>query len=317
MYILLYLMVMFGYWISLKKSILVGNLTFVSLGLVVDTISQCFRVGSIEHGFEKRDRFVELGRSIVASVTDSGIVSWQSLAKFAGRAIAFSLAIPFMRHFLSVQYSVLTGREVRWTDKKLPNSLVRAISQRRGDNVVIAGEESVRGFLREVEACLALVKEDRSYPFISERHQSIVLLENDATLKQNGMLLELTEEARAAGEMAPWGENRTYEFGQLLPGTVFDIDMADTNSGICGMTGLWATPASINNTPWLLELFQNTRISIGIDNFELVNSFNRGGVSGVGTLLKVQLITAMVYFMWSWNCVFNVYHVPGVDNRAE
>ena len=317
MYILLYLLVFFGYWISVKKSILRGNFSFVSLGLVVDTVDQCFRVGSLEHGFGKRDRFVELGRFIVASVTSSGSVGWQDLAKFAGRAIAFSLAVPFMRHFLSVQYSVLTGREVRWTDKSVSNLLVRAISQRRGDQIDIVGGESVRGFLREVEACVALVLEDRKYPFFAEQHQSIVQVENDATLKQNGMLLELTDEAKAAGAKAPWGEDRTYEFGQLLPGTVFDIDMNDTNSGICEMTGLWMTFASINNTPWLLELFRNTRVSIGIDNFELVNSFNRGGVSGVGTLLKVQLITAMVYYMWSWNCIFHVYHVPGVDNRAE
>jgi len=88
------LLVIFGYWVSIKKSVFEGDFTFKSLGLVADSIHQCFRVGSELHGYQKRDAFVGLGASLVASARETGCISWQSGARFAGQGISFMQAIP-------------------------------------------------------------------------------------------------------------------------------------------------------------------------------------------------------------------------------
>ena len=132
-----------------------------------------------------------------------------------------------------------------------------AISRRRGDLVIIDGDVALRNFVTEVESVMKLVMEDRVYPFIREDHASIVQVQNDATLRQNGMFLELTEAARAAGAEAPWGEKHSYAFGQLLPDVVLGYDMVEANSGVAELPGLWQTFASIDNTPHLRELFEN------------------------------------------------------------
>ena len=80
------LLVIFGYWVSIKKSVFEGDFTFKSLGLVADSIHQCFRVGSELHGYQKRDAFVELGASLVGSARETRVrmyllAEWSSLRR--------------------------------------------------------------------------------------------------------------------------------------------------------------------------------------------------------------------------------------------
>ena len=309
-------LVCFGYFVS-SKTLLRGRPTCVSLGLVVDTIQQCFLVGSVEHGYKKRDAFVSLGESILESVRATGGVSWLSAASFAGRAMAFALAIPVIRWFLNRQYGAICGRPVRWGNSAASAALVFATSHRRGDTLLLATGDVRAGYLREIEACMRLVNEDRVYPFIHERHACIVQLETDATLSAFGGYLELTPDALAAGRHAPWGPDHSYAFGQLLPDEVFGFHLGGSNSGITEMTGLWLTLAAIASQPHLLALFRNKFVRIGLDNQEAVTAYNSGAVSGEGCLVKAELVVAVLHFMWDWNCIFQFRHVKGIHNRAD
>ena len=162
-----------------------------------------------------------------------------------------------IRFFLNCQYSILSGRQLRFGSSFQASTAVFAISRRRGDLVTIDGDVAIKNFITEVESLIKLVMQDKVYPFIREDHASIIQVQNDATLRQNGMYLELTEAARAAGAEAPWGEEHSYAFGQLLPDVVLGYDMEEANSGVAELAGLWCTFASIHNTPHLRELFGN------------------------------------------------------------
>jgi len=83
-YLLLCVLALFGVWASEKKSVLEGRYDFKTPGMVCDTEKQCFLVGSVRHGFEKRDRFLAIGEGLISTVEGEGYVDCADASTFAG-----------------------------------------------------------------------------------------------------------------------------------------------------------------------------------------------------------------------------------------
>jgi hypothetical protein len=304
---------LFGLWISYSKSQLQGKPRWVTLGFVCDTEQGAFLIGSGEFGYRKRDEAIELGNALAADARDNdGRISWPMAAKYAGKAISFSQACPFIRFLLNRQYSVLYERHVWWGKTPEENAVVVPISRIEGDDVVIAPGEGRAAYIREVLCIVQVLSEGKVWPFVEERHASICQLLTDATLDQGGGVIRLTPTAKEAGVRAPWGHDEPFAFGQLLPEMLFGCHMGGINSGIGEWAGLWITLAAIDSDPVLRRLFENCIVSVKMDNAEVVASMNSGAVGGAGTLVKSEILLAVLHFMWRWNCKFQFTHVPGI-----
>jgi len=314
-YVLLVLMWWFGYTASLSKSVLEGRYDFRTLGLVCDSKLQSFLVGNARYGFDKRDEYIALGRSLAAAARDELRISWVSASRFAGKSIAWSKAIPFMRHVLNINYAVIHQRAVRWGRDTIDAGELLPISAREGDDVTLKPGPALSSYIREVLTCVHLVSSERVWPFLCERHACILLVEQDARLIQGGVYLELTAEAKAAGVQSPWGTKYNQAFGNLLPEVVEGYRITHgVTSGIGEIAGLWLTLAAIDNDPDLRRHFQGVIIRIWMDNFEVVQSYRKGAVSGEGTLVKSAVLLSILHFAWSWDSVFELAHVPGKCN---
>ena len=87
--------------------------------------------------------------------------------------IAWSAAIPFMRHVLNCIYAVIHHRVVRWGRNAMGAGGLMPISPRGGDEVTIVPGPALVSFIREVLTCVELVRSDRVWPFLYERHACI------------------------------------------------------------------------------------------------------------------------------------------------
>jgi hypothetical protein len=136
-------------------------------------------------------------------------------------------------------------------------------------------------------------------------------------LKGYGCHIELTEEAKARGRLAPWGEGNEVAFGGLLPELTHGFHLGGSNSGICEFTGLFLVLASIDADPVLRAMFQTVQVIVELDNLECVIALNTGSVGGGGTLVKSSLLLAVLNFAYQWQCRFHFRHVAGVLNKAD
>ena len=317
-YKLLMLLLIFGYWASKAKSDLTGRTAWVTLGFVCDTRLGAFLVGSEEFGYKKRDTTIALGEAIVSGVQNAnGRICWLTAAKFAGKVMSMVAAIHYIRYLLNLNYAVLAGRKVWWGETPEENKNVVPISVLEGDDILLDPGPGRDAYVREIKTILRILREGRVWPFLDSRHASICQLLTDATLDQGGGVILLTEEAKAAGIAAPWGHDEGYAFGQMLPEMLFGCHLGGINSGIGEWAGLWITCAAIDHTPHLRELFMNTIVSVKMDNMEVVCSMNSGAVGGTGTLIKNEILLAVLHYSWRWNAKFVFRHVPGIDNPAD
>ena len=81
-----------GYTIGISKSVLCPTTSLEYLGLIVDSVSQCFRVPS-----RKIEAWAFLRESILAHKES---VHVKSLQRFQGKCISFSLAVPGAKLFI-------------------------------------------------------------------------------------------------------------------------------------------------------------------------------------------------------------------------
>jgi hypothetical protein len=217
-----------------------------------------------------------------------------------------------MRHVLNINYAVIHQRAVRWGRDTIDAGELLPISCRDGDDVILKPGPALVSYIREVLTCVQLVSSERVWPFLCERHACILLVEQDARLIQGGVYLEVTAEAKAAGVKSPWGAQYNQAFGNLLPEVVEGYRITnEVTSGIGENAGLWLTLAAIDNDPALRSHFQGVIIRIWMDNYEVVQSYRKGSVSGEGTLVKSAVLLSILHFAWSWDSVFELAHVPG------
>ena len=89
-YIASLVLVSWGYFIGLKKSILIPSQSIPYLGFISDSLKQAFIPPD-----GKKEKFTFLRESLI----NSNFVSVKSLQRFAGKAVSFSLAIPTAKLF--------------------------------------------------------------------------------------------------------------------------------------------------------------------------------------------------------------------------
>lgn len=136
-------------------------------------------------------------------------------------------------------------------------------------------------------------------------------------LKGYGCHLELTAEAKAQGQLSPWGRGNEVAFGGLLPELTHGFHLGGSNSGICEFTGLFLALASIDADPVLRAMFQSVQVIVELDNLECVIALSTGAVGGGGTLVKSSLLLAVLNYAYQWQCRFHFRHVAGVLNKAD
>ena len=98
-----------GYFLGIKKSILIPRQIVPFLGCLVDSVRQSFLL--IE---EKKQKFL----SPLRLVLDSYATDVKTLQRLSGKCILFSLAIPGTRLFLNEVYNVI-GKGLRYGSSKL------------------------------------------------------------------------------------------------------------------------------------------------------------------------------------------------------
>ena len=226
-------------------------------------------------------------------------------------------AIHFIRYLLNMNYALLAGRDVWWGDNTRDTAKIVPISRIEGEDLLVPPGAGRDAYVREVQSIMRVLREGRVWPFLESRHVSICQLLTDATLDQGGGVIRITEAAKLAGAESPWGHDQSFAFGQLLPEMLFGCHLGGINSGIGEWAGLWITLAAIDNSPELRALFENMIVSVKMDNMEVVCSMNSGAVGGSGTLIKNEILLAVLNYSWKWNSKFIFTHVPGIDNVAD
>ena len=309
LYLLFCTLQLFGLWASENKSARRGSYDCLTLGMVCDSTLQAFMLGNERLGYRKRDSFVALGRDIVATLEEEGYVSWASASRFGGKAISFKPAISVIRSVLNITYSILHQRVIKHGRTYADANRLSHISRREGDRLYLYSKEIERVYATEVQTCIRLALEGRVYPFTEERHVCICMVQTDATLKGYGCHLELTPEAKEAGLASPWGVGNEMAFGGLLPELVFGFHLGGSNSGICEFTGLFLSLAAIDANPELRRAFMNVFIQVELDNEECVIALNKMAVGGAGTLIKSELLLAVMSFGHKWQSMFKFRHV--------
>lgn len=244
----------FGYWRSVSKSSGGFKDSVRVLGLICDARVQCFRVPE-----DKLQRFLGRLDALAAMVAGGHMVDIEA-ARVAGVAMSFSGAIPTVRGELNMIFGALSQRQMRgvvagdpawWTMNE------RGSGRRKLSPAVVGplGEELVR--LR------AAVTARTEYPFVPERHTAEILLHNDATLIGSGCVVMSIDRVGRRTVIA--------EFGSTLPSHVDDdpaLAAENENTGTTELFGLMLTISAVERTPSLRGLFENSRVSCGLDNNE-------------------------------------------------
>ena len=86
MFIVVKVLVHLGYFLGLKKCVLIPVTRIVYLGMIVESLVQAFSVPK-----EKRDRFAQLREGILVRKSS---VPLKSIQRLMGKCISFSLAFP-------------------------------------------------------------------------------------------------------------------------------------------------------------------------------------------------------------------------------
>lgn len=117
-YILCFLLIHLGYFIGLKKSLLVPQLSVPYLGFISDSAQQAFRLP-----LEKKKKFLDLLEEVLKKKT----VSLRTLQKLAGKTTSLSLAVPGARLYTSCIFQAISRAIFRGRPVPLSGDLLREI----------------------------------------------------------------------------------------------------------------------------------------------------------------------------------------------
>ena len=295
----------FGYYWSSNKTATDVALSFVILGLRLDTEQQAW--------FVPPDRLAvyrDLGGSLLRCLADGSAVHLHTLSRFAGKTVYYRRVCRTLRRHQNLQYSVLSGRrlhgeidaaEPRWW-------LVTGRSQR-------TLSRGLRQLLRrEIETCVALVDPRRVHPFVGDGHTTTlvtVVHYSDTTLDRFGAVIRPTPRP---GVSTPPPE---VLFSGVLPEHVLGVLIARRNTGVVEEAGLVYELAAIDANPELRAHYENGRADFYLDNDEDVRLLSTGRVGGVHTAEKTELMWYVDHFMAKWNCHATFQYVHTLLNPAD
>ena len=121
-YIVCFVLIELGYFIGLKKSILIPQLIVPFLGFLSDAVPQAFILPQ-----EKLQKFITLRESILAKKS----VSLKNLQKLAGKMISFGLAVPAARLYASAIFRAISTATSTGCPVPLTGHLLAEISSWR------------------------------------------------------------------------------------------------------------------------------------------------------------------------------------------
>ena len=170
-FVVCYILISLGYFISLDKSILVPAQCVPYLGFTIDSVRQSFIL--LE---EKKEKFLAL----LDRIQSSDQVDVKTLQRFAGECISFSYAVPGSRLFIN-EINLAISRGLR------PSCAVKVSSHLRE-------EIEHWNFLRDWQGCL---------PWLSEFHVQIQLASDASSFAWGGVLGPFTKPVAIHDYWAP------------------------------------------------------------------------------------------------------------------
>lgn len=155
-FVVCYTLIMLGYFIGLKKSILVPRQCVPYLGFGIDSVSQSFTL--LE---EKKSKFIALTDLILSSKQ----VDVKTLQRFAGKCISFYLAVPAARLFTN----------------EVNLAISKGLHSSRPVNVTGPLRQEIQhwNFLKDWQGCL---------PWLTEFHTQIHLASDASSFAWGGIM---------------------------------------------------------------------------------------------------------------------------------
>ena len=321
-----------GYWLGPDKCNFVPNVKWTVLGLEVDTLMQCFRVP-----VSKKEDIYNLC-VVLCGHLQRGEVNLMTLARFAGKIVFVSMAVPFLKNFQNVQYSMLSdvtvdrnddaGRQPlwwKWMDRG------RVGTQRQVDR------RTCKWLLYEVMVCTELVLSKRVWGFLDMRHRSVVTHYSDATLRQAGVHI-LMDSSRApdldvkssldivfGGTLPLWMQMPDaalvvpdlVDLSALISANGTHMFLGHRNIALTEFAALVYGFMVIDVTPNMLVLYQDKRVTFFIDNKEVMFACKKGRVRGELRYKKLPLLCLVKHYEMKWNMLAQYEYVPTDDNPAD
>jgi len=287
-----------GRWVSSTKS---GGLDGVPvphtcsrvLGLIADSVAQCFRVPD--------DKVAD-----IAAITDEllaplvadpvGQLDFHLLGRWTGKMMALVPVIPRMRLYLVAPYCVLA-------DSPLHGHAHVPVGHAWYSKVHGRQYRIVRGELRvpllaALRRLRRLLVTGRVWPFLSDQHRDlcdtavaaatdapVANIYSDATLVQGGAHLEFDGDPDLGLPCTT--------FGSTLPTVVAGVVIVDLNTGVTEVSMVYRLLGALVRVPKALAALRSSRNIVHCDNMEDVRGCTTYKLGGTQVLAKARIIEAL------------------------
>jgi hypothetical protein len=309
-----------GYSFSLKKSDFEPAVVFRTLGLQLDIARQAFLVPA-----DKVVVFVSLGEELLVQL-ETGRVDFGVAARFAGQAMSFWHAKPYVRVWLNSLYLLLTGRalhsdlpsfdchqEAWWH----PSRIAGRVGERDPVRARLVAPLRV-----DILALTAMVQVEEVCAWVEPRHLHVAEFSSDATLSHAGMSIVFPRIEDEDREVAALFRGQPeLLFGGSLPAEMFTVygtaEIAGANMGTTEYAALACNMLALDRQPVLRRMVQGCRLVFKLDNFEVVCSLRGSRVTGLYSLEKLVCLLVVFSLLRDWNAVGLWEWVASEDNRAD
>ena len=316
-----------GYWWGTKKCDWEPKRKFELLGLIVDTVDQCFRVTP-----SKKEKYTKL-INMLHSQLDNGEVSLRTLAGLAGLTVYLTHAIPHLRSLQNCMYSVLSdceeGLSTYETRRPLWWEWCGGADAKRSLN-----KETTRFLRAEIDSCDMLIKNDRAWAFVHDRHVTVEHM-SDARPQQAGTVIRLPKGIEQTGSPRP----PEVIFGGTLPllldlpegdveplcdiDSVYrrllvrSIDLSTGNIGLAEGAALVVGLQTVDAYPHLRARYENARVDFLIDNNEVLWLMRSGRARGEHRYEKMLMLYAVRHYEIKFNMCARYHYVASKENDAD
>jgi hypothetical protein len=318
-----------GYAWSIKKSDFTPRRQWLALGMVVDREVGAFRVpgspGCANSTWpDKAGEFRLLISSLLESLSDNGSICLATAARVAGKAISFMFALPSVRFFLNTLYIALTGRPLDSDTAVARAAISPWWTWARGVGTYFLRRNLIKPLIRDLQSLMTMVQSSRVYPWLEERSGSVVHIENDTTLVQNGsrITLPLGDVETLPTWLRELFDGNALIFGMTLPDIVGrggdeSVSILGSNTGTTELAGMLVTIQAVDRVPELRRYFENHRVTFWMDNLEDVLIMRGGAIGGLYSLAKRAIALSLMSVFDQWNTLATFDHVRSADNGAD
>ena len=301
-----------GRWVSSTKS---GGLDGVPvphtrsrvLGLMADSVGQCFRVPE-----DKVSDIVAISDELLASLSTgaSGLLDFQLLGRWTGKMMALVAVIPRVRLYLVAPYCVLADAPLHgYTHVPVGHAWYSKVAGRQHRIV----RDELRGPLRAaLQRLRRILLSGRVWPFLSDQHCDLRHTANiysDATLVQGGAHLEFDGDPDL-------GLPHT-TFGSTIPSVVAGINIVDLNTGVTEISMVYRLVGALVRVPKALVALRSSRNIVHCDNMEDVRGCTTYKLGGTQVLAKATIIEALFDLCDEYGIDITVRYINTKLNPAD